>query len=90
MGSNQLQAGRQTALPPTLPPRLICRGAAADYVAVSPNTFDRMIKEGRMPTPRQLTDCRVAWDVRELDVAVDRLPKKGETESPADDDGWDD
>ena len=37
---------RQAALPPTLAPRLICRDAAAAYVGVSPNTFDKMIADG--------------------------------------------
>jgi hypothetical protein len=27
-----------------------------------------------MPRPKRLSDRRIAWDVRELDVAVDRLP----------------
>jgi hypothetical protein len=39
------------ALPPTLPPRLICREDAAAYVCVSPNTFDAMVADGRMPNP---------------------------------------
>ncbi|CAL77379.1 hypothetical protein BRADO3601 [Bradyrhizobium sp. ORS 278] len=88
---------RQVALPPTLPPRLIGREAAAAYVSVSPKTFDVMVSEGRMPQARELTPRRWAWDVRELDAAVDGLPRKGgpadqdETGMvPADDFGWDD
>jgi predicted DNA-binding transcriptional regulator AlpA len=65
---------RQTALPPMLPPRLISREAAAAYVCVSPNTFDEMVKDGRMPRPRSLGGKRRAWDVRALDVAIDSLP----------------
>jgi predicted DNA-binding transcriptional regulator AlpA len=65
---------RQVALPPTLAPQLIGREAAAAYVCVSPNTFDQMVADGMMPRPRRLSERRVAWDVRELDVAVDRLP----------------
>jgi predicted DNA-binding transcriptional regulator AlpA len=79
---------KQAALPPTLPPRLIGREAAAAYISVSPNTFDRMIEEGRMPRPRILVDRRHAWDVRELDVAVDLLPHRGEDELIAADEGW--
>jgi predicted DNA-binding transcriptional regulator AlpA len=74
---------RQVALPPTLAPRLISREAAAAYVCVSPNTFDRMIDDGRMPRPKRLGDRRIAWDVRELDAAIDRLP--AETMGPGDD-----
>lgn len=69
---------RQTALPPTLAPRLIGREAAAAYVSVSPTKFDEMIKDGRMPPARMLGGRRRAWDVRELDAAVDRLPIAGE------------
>jgi predicted DNA-binding transcriptional regulator AlpA len=65
---------RQAALPPTLAPRLIGSDAAAAYVCVAPNTFDQMVEAGRMPRPRRLGDRRIAWDVRELDAAVDRLP----------------
>ena len=74
---------RQVALPPTLAPRLISREAAAAYVCVSPNTFDQMIDNGRMPRPKRLGERRIAWDVRELDAAVDRLP--AETAGPGDD-----
>jgi predicted DNA-binding transcriptional regulator AlpA len=72
---------RQVALPPTLAPRLIGREAAAAYVCVSPNTFDEMVHDGRMPRPRLLGGRRKAWDVRALDVAVDRLPIEGEDQA---------
>lgn len=80
---------RQIALPPNLPPRLISREAAAAYVSLSPNTFDTMVEEGRMPRPRRLGDRRKAWDVRELDSAVDSLPHTDEENGsiPADH-GW--
>jgi predicted DNA-binding transcriptional regulator AlpA len=68
---------RQDALPPSLPPRLIGREAAAAYICVSPNTFDGMVRDGRMPRPRLLSEHRRAWDVRELDLAIDRLPFDG-------------
>lgn len=80
---------RQLALPPTLAPRLIGREAAAAYVSVAPNTFDVMVREGRMPRPRLLTAGRKAWDVRLLDQAVDGLPLDGE-DAGASNDGWDD
>jgi predicted DNA-binding transcriptional regulator AlpA len=79
---------RQAALPPTLAPRLIGREAAAAYVCVSPTTFDRMILDGRMPRPRRLYGRRIAWDVRELDAAVDVLPV--EADDQATDDTWSD
>jgi predicted DNA-binding transcriptional regulator AlpA len=64
---------RQVALPPSLAPRLINREAAAAYVCVSPNTFDRMVDEGQMPRPKRLRERRIAWDVRELDASIDQL-----------------
>jgi predicted DNA-binding transcriptional regulator AlpA len=84
---------RQAALPPTLAPRLIGRDDAAAYVGVSPNTFDKMIAEGLMPSPRRLTERRLAWDMRQLDTAIDRLPIDGEAEADTDatdDHSWDD
>jgi len=68
---------RQTALPPTLAPRLIGREAAAAYVSVSPNIFDQMVNDGKMPRPKLLCGRRRAWDVRALDDAVDNLPPDG-------------
>ncbi len=78
---------RQTALPPTLAPRLISREAAAAYVSVSPTVFDAMVKDGRMPRPRLLGGRRKAWDVRALDMAVDNLPVEG---SDITDETWSD
>ena len=83
----------RATLPPTLPPRLINRDAAAAYVGVSPNTFDKMIADRLMPNPRQLTERRLAWDVRQLDAAIDRLPVDGEATTDTDtatDHSWDD
>ena len=78
---------RQTALPPSVPPRLVSREVAAAYVCVSPNTFDEMMKDGRMPRPKVLGLRRHAWDVRSLDDAIDRLPTEGDD---APDDTWGD
>ena len=78
---------KQAALPPTLPPRLIGREAAAAYVCLSPNTFDDLVERKLMPRPRILGDKRKAWDVRELDAAADALPHDGE-ELVASDEGW--
>jgi hypothetical protein len=77
---------KQIALPPTLPPRLIGREAAAAYVCLSPNTFDNLVEQGLMPKARSLGDKRKAWDVRELDVAADQLPHDGDL--AANDEGW--
>jgi len=78
---------RQLALPPTLAPRLINREAAAAYVNLSPNTFDELVKAGKMPKPKHLTGKRQAWDVRALDICVDQLPTVGGDSA---DDTWED
>jgi predicted DNA-binding transcriptional regulator AlpA len=78
---------KQAALPPTLPPRLIGREAAAAYVCLSPNTIDDLVERKLMPRPRILGDKRKAWDVSELDAAADALPHDGE-ELVASDEGW--
>ncbi len=66
--------GRQTALPPTLAPRLIARRAAAAYVSVSAGLFDEMVADKRMPKAKRISPGRIGWDVRELDAAIDDLP----------------
>lgn len=52
-----------------------------------------MIADGLMPNPRQLTERRIAWDVQQLDAAIDRLPVFGGSDTEADtttDHSWDD
>ena len=78
---------RQTALPPTLPPRLIPRAAAAAYVSLSPAKFDELVDAGIMPPAKRLCSNRLAWDVRRLDAAVDALLDNG---AAADDASWGD
>jgi hypothetical protein len=68
---------RQTALPPSLAPRLISREAAAAYLCVSPNKFDKMVRNHQMPAARLLGEQRRAWDVCQLDIAIDQLASDG-------------
>jgi predicted DNA-binding transcriptional regulator AlpA len=58
-------------------PRGLSRVEAAAYIGVSPSMFDAMIKDGRMPPPKQV-NSRVVWDRRALDAAFDDLPDKSE------------
>ena len=69
------ESRNQSVLPLSLPPRLVSCAVAAEYVSMSANTFVKMVKDGRMPKPRSLGERRVAWDIEEVDLAVDRLPK---------------
>lgn len=65
---------RQDALPVSLPPRGLCRVTAAQYVGVSPTTFDRMVADGQMPKPKRIGERKV-WDLRQVDVAFEALPQ---------------
>ena len=58
---------------------------AAMYVGISPGKFDQMLADGRMPTPRRI-DGRKIWDIRDLDMAFDLLPRE---DSPVGS-SWDD
>lgn len=64
---------RHDALPASLPPRGLCRIQAAQYVGVSPVTFDKMVDEGQMPGPKRI-ERRKVWDRHALDLAFAALP----------------
>ena len=70
-----------------VPRRGLSRAEAAVYLGISPSKFDELVKEGRMPRPR-LIDCRKVWDVYELDIAFDELPR--EDSPPVAGNSWDD
>ena len=50
---------------------------AAASLGVSATTFDALVAQRLMPTPR-LINSRKVWDVDELRVAFKSLPKDGE------------
>lgn len=62
---------RSKALPPPVR-RGLNREEAADYLSISPNTFDRLVSDGLMPKPVQIYGRKV-WDVRRIDSAFDAL-----------------
>ena len=57
-----------------VPRRGLSRDEAAMYIGVSAGKFDQMIADGRMPGARRI-DGRKVWDVRELDLSFDKLPR---------------
>jgi hypothetical protein len=57
-----------------VPRRGLSREEAAVYVGVSPGKFDQLVADHRMPRPF-LIDSRKVWDVRELDLSFDALPR---------------
>jgi predicted DNA-binding transcriptional regulator AlpA len=74
-------AGRMSvrALSPSqsrpVPRRGLSRSEAAIYLGVSTSKFDELVADGRMPRPRFI-DSRKVWDVYELDMAFDDLPRE--------------
>ena len=71
---------RRSALPHSLAPRGMSRETAAEYIDVSPSKFDEMVKDGRMPKPKQI-DARRIWDRVSVDKAFTALPGGDEGES---------
>ena len=57
-----------------VPRRGLSRDEAAMYCGISATLFDRLVADGRMPGPCRI-DGRKVWDIRELDLAFDNLPK---------------
>lgn len=66
----------------TQPRRGLSRDVSAVYIGVSTRKFDEMVRDGRMPKPKEI-DARRVWDIRALDSAFDALPGEGD-ENPWD------
>jgi len=47
---------------------------AAHAVALSPSVLKRLVREKRFPAPRQLSERRVGWLVRELEEWMNARP----------------
>lgn len=72
------------------PRRLLRREQAAIYVGVSPNTFDKLVRDGGIPAPKVFPSASVkVWDVRDLDAFADSLPYEDARIVPKDT-TWDD
>ena len=56
------------------------------YLGTSASKFDQLVGDGRAPRPRMI-DSRKVWDVHELDMAFDELPREG---TPPIGNSWDD
>ena len=57
-------------------PRGLNREQAAAYIGVGTSLFDAMVKDGRMPKPKEI-NSRTVWDRHRLDVAFEELPDRG-------------
>lgn len=78
-----MKADNDNKLPRNLPPRGLSRTESAAYIGVSPSLFDMMVKDGRMPKPKNI-NSRTVWDIRRLDKFFDELPAEGDVENG----GW--
>ncbi|TGN86699.1 hypothetical protein EOW77_0019010 [Bradyrhizobium yuanmingense] len=76
---DEKSARRGSTLPPSLPPRGLSRVQAAEWVGVSPSTFDKMVADRQMPRPKRIGG-RVIWDLKQLDCAFTALDDEGENE----------
>ena len=58
-------------------PRLVAKEIAAQVLSLSVKTFERLVQQGDIPKPRQISAGRVAWLVAELDEwALKRPPSQ--------------
>lgn len=58
----------------TTRPACLNRTAAAQYVALSESTLEKLTREGSFPQPRLLSGRRTGWLVRELDEWLEKRP----------------
>src|SRR5450759_201297 len=57
--------------------RDLSRGEAAMYLGISGSTFDEMRSTGQIEPPR-LIKGRKLWDIRDLDMTFDALPREND------------
>jgi hypothetical protein len=55
----------------------LSRDEAAMYLGISATKFDELRKAGIVDAPRLIGD-RKLWDIRELDMAFDALPRENQ------------
>ena len=53
-------------------PRGLSRELASAYIGVSTGLFDEMVRDGRMPSAKQINRRRV-WDIHAVDIAFTKL-----------------
>jgi hypothetical protein len=59
------------------PRRGLSREEAAAYIGISPSKFDELRMKGKAPAPRMI-GTRKVWDIHELDLTFDELPREGD------------
>lgn len=58
----------------TIAPAALDLDSAAQYLALSTSTVEKLVRRGEFPKPRLLSGRRVAYLVRELDAWIESRP----------------
>jgi predicted DNA-binding transcriptional regulator AlpA len=72
-------------LPPGVIPLAVSRETAAQLLGISAGTFDKLVKTGKLPEPREV-ESRILWDSKEIEAAWRAMPRRGQ---PATVNEWD-
>jgi predicted DNA-binding transcriptional regulator AlpA len=63
------------------------RVLAAEYIGISPSKFSQLVREKKIPEPREIDGGKLVWDRYDLDEYFDAQPRRGD---PGDASEWDD
>ena len=64
-----------------VPRRGLSRSEAAMYIGISASKFDELVADRTMPRPVKI-GARKVWDIRDLDLAFDALPREDAPPTP--------
>lgn len=56
-------------------PRIVAKEIAAQLLSLSVKTFERLVQQGDLPKPRQISAGRVGWLVSDLDDWAQKRPQ---------------
>jgi prophage regulatory protein len=55
-------------------PAYLDKDTVAAYIGIAKSTLEGLVQRGAFPAPRQITDKRVGWLVREVDEWAESRP----------------
>jgi len=64
-----------------LEPRVLRREVAAQYLSISPTSFDSLVDDGVIPRPKTIKSRIKIWDKQALDRVIDDWFDDAEVES---------
>jgi prophage regulatory protein len=59
----------------TIKPAYLDKPGIAQFVSLSVDSIERMVQRGLFPAPRQLSEKRVGWLVREVEEWAESRPR---------------